>query len=992
MPRRKISYTYDSCGNRATMTEVIDNAAPVVTTYTYDAANRLTSENTGGNVTTYTYDASGNVTRKDAPSGLTEYEWDSQNHMTKLAAVEGDYEFSYNADGQRVRKETPTGDVTNYIYDHKHLLMEADGNNATQREYTFTDDEYGDLVAEYDHLEGSRSHLYDAQWSTAALVDDSESATDSYKYTAFGLQEKTAGNYDSHLTYVGKQGYYRDNEVDLYCLGLGNDQGGGRFYDPKLGRFLSEDPRRQQGGDDINLYRYVKNNPINLIDASGNELDSFRRPLNTSEIYSNAFLDEQTSNNAFQQRLEEFSKHAKSDVSSLAAIPRRELSEMSDRDIERKFARLAPWQLASEPPFTFPQLYSEAYARYAFLLTSHLQELPLEYQYIFDNLPDQTQAEFDRIKADYAFFDLLEDNRLPNSDWKKLYRDAVKIRDAESERIRELLDQELARLQQEALEYESRFNGLNLYGMSGEKMAGFIANGDAIEIPTDDPCEKGFAFLRVPRITERMLDTGVVPAQPSDPRIGLLYRKICPEEHGGKCSYIVLLSSDADDSLLPRQFPPDAFSTNDGLRAQKLFVDRAWVTATNSIDFGVNLFLDLLPIVGTFRELQRNGFTWQAGLMIVFDASLLLYGVGLIGSSVRGLGLISRLLKVTSTASRVKIAQTSLRAIRWSFRISKGSLAANIAKNTYDFASADEPDERWGALGHLALSLVFYALLRRDAKRFKALVPDATAKAREIVSRAERIAYLSTNPPIRTAPVRGPRSTRGGATASKFRKPYRNEFGNLETQIPGEPWKLEFERGRWVIKFCSTPCENALARANRLLHALDPKTHAWEIQQLKTIKSTLEKLRNVNPATIQNNQSLLKQLTEAEAKIALFERFAPPRTYTTQSSGTDLIRNATTSGKSVQIKSGHGYNRPHTGPGGVTKDLRQSGLSMDDIENAILDDIDLLVAGGTNIPSPGTAGFKGPLDRTVTVSGEQIGYRVVERPDGTISVGTYFWK
>ena len=40
-----------------------------------------------------------------------------------------------------------------------------------------------------------------------------------------------------------------------------------RYYDPKIGRFISEDPIRFRGG--INFYRYVKNNPVNLVDPSG---------------------------------------------------------------------------------------------------------------------------------------------------------------------------------------------------------------------------------------------------------------------------------------------------------------------------------------------------------------------------------------------------------------------------------------------------------------------------------------------------------------------------------------------------------------------------------------------------------------------------------------------------------------------------------------------------------------------------------------------------
>ena len=41
-----------------------------------------------------------------------------------------------------------------------------------------------------------------------------------------------------------------------------------RYYDPKIGRFIREDPIRQQNG---NLYPYVNNNPTGYIDPRGDE-------------------------------------------------------------------------------------------------------------------------------------------------------------------------------------------------------------------------------------------------------------------------------------------------------------------------------------------------------------------------------------------------------------------------------------------------------------------------------------------------------------------------------------------------------------------------------------------------------------------------------------------------------------------------------------------------------------------------------------------------
>ena len=66
----------------------------------------------------------------------------------------------------------------------------------------------------------------------------------------------------------GKKQYYLDQEIALYLLGSGNN---GRYYDAATGRFLSEDPTKEAGGD-ANLYRYTGNDPVNNLDPSGHSL------------------------------------------------------------------------------------------------------------------------------------------------------------------------------------------------------------------------------------------------------------------------------------------------------------------------------------------------------------------------------------------------------------------------------------------------------------------------------------------------------------------------------------------------------------------------------------------------------------------------------------------------------------------------------------------------------------------------------------------------
>jgi RHS repeat-associated protein len=83
---------------------------------------------------------------------------------------------------------------------------------------------------------------------------------ESYAYRAFG-QQYQKGAVAQPYTFVGRPGYQRDSEVDLYFVRA-------RYYDFAAGRWVSRDPIGLAGGDP-NLYRYVANDPVNRADPGG---------------------------------------------------------------------------------------------------------------------------------------------------------------------------------------------------------------------------------------------------------------------------------------------------------------------------------------------------------------------------------------------------------------------------------------------------------------------------------------------------------------------------------------------------------------------------------------------------------------------------------------------------------------------------------------------------------------------------------------------------
>jgi RHS repeat-associated protein len=86
--------------------------------------------------------------------------------------------------------------------------------------------------------------------------------TDEYDFDAFGTELSTSGSTLNAHRWKGESlAYYREPDAApslQYALHFRN-------YDPLTGTFPSRDPAE----DDSNLYRYVKNNPLNASDPSG---------------------------------------------------------------------------------------------------------------------------------------------------------------------------------------------------------------------------------------------------------------------------------------------------------------------------------------------------------------------------------------------------------------------------------------------------------------------------------------------------------------------------------------------------------------------------------------------------------------------------------------------------------------------------------------------------------------------------------------------------
>jgi RHS repeat-associated protein len=293
-------YVYDALGNFLEMQHRgSDPAHPGWTrTYAYNEtsqlehgkqSNRLTSTTIGGTTETYSnlgdgYDGHGNMLRMPH---LQDMQWDLKDQllMTQRQKVNDEDAdgaqhlgertwYVYDSTGQRVRKvtESASGQVKGErIYLGGFEIYRKKGATPHVREtlHIMDDKQRIALVETRTHgTDPAPAQLIRYQFGnhlgSANLELDDQAHVISYEeYTPYGStsfqavrsQTETAKRY----RFTGKE---RDEESRLYYHGA-------RYYAAWLGRWISSDPAGLVDGR--NLYRFVQNAPIRLIDQTGKQ-------------------------------------------------------------------------------------------------------------------------------------------------------------------------------------------------------------------------------------------------------------------------------------------------------------------------------------------------------------------------------------------------------------------------------------------------------------------------------------------------------------------------------------------------------------------------------------------------------------------------------------------------------------------------------------------------------------------------------------------------
>jgi RHS repeat-associated protein len=272
MRRQRQEYTYDAKGNRLSVTKILQRDDHNSTTMSsnvgyWPESDRLKSY-AGW---TYVYDAKGRLVAKgteyaegvgfaESSGQYARYEWDLFDRLEAVmrseAGTAGVVEvarYQYDADGMRVQK-TAGAEVTRWAYG-------PDGNPVFEQSTTWTREfVYSDskLLGYWQTTAGETRQYYtltDHLGSVVSTTDELGAEVSKRDYLAFGGEAGVDGDLATPALYTGKEW---DPEINLYYFNA-------RWYDPELGRFISEDPIM----DGPNWYTYCGNSPLIKTDPTG---------------------------------------------------------------------------------------------------------------------------------------------------------------------------------------------------------------------------------------------------------------------------------------------------------------------------------------------------------------------------------------------------------------------------------------------------------------------------------------------------------------------------------------------------------------------------------------------------------------------------------------------------------------------------------------------------------------------------------------------------
>lgn len=232
-----------------------------------NALNQLTYQGK----TQYTYDKNGNLIEEMTNGEVSKYSYDALDRLVRFTKNDEQYEYCYDSFNRRLSKSIYTNqsvEKVNYLYTLENEIGAADSNGSINELRVLgvgKGAEIGAAIAL--ELAGNvYAPIHNLNGSVACLLElDSGKCIETYRYSAYG-EEQIIGDSGHFISTsaIGNPWRFSSKRVDDES---GLSYFGRRYYSSRIGRWISPDPLGLAEGP--NLYAYVMNRPLTLIDLYG---------------------------------------------------------------------------------------------------------------------------------------------------------------------------------------------------------------------------------------------------------------------------------------------------------------------------------------------------------------------------------------------------------------------------------------------------------------------------------------------------------------------------------------------------------------------------------------------------------------------------------------------------------------------------------------------------------------------------------------------------
>jgi len=265
-------YVYDGMGqliNAENENYTYDELSNIITrgnkTYTYQVTGdnknqmRLDSFFDGSTTYNYSYDKNGNTTQ--ISNRISSIVYDNFNRVRQIVHSSKQDNYLYNFENLRIKKEEDALNSSIIIYtlyngNNPILIEKYDGSTIVESRFNLImgGEVLGHIRKIYGTSENYEYFYNDERNCRRVVIDSSGEKLDKFEYSTWGEVTHLYGSNDYLASFTGKE--YDDTGFIYFNA---------RYYDPKVGRFITEDPIRKG----ISYYNYCGNNPVNNIDISG---------------------------------------------------------------------------------------------------------------------------------------------------------------------------------------------------------------------------------------------------------------------------------------------------------------------------------------------------------------------------------------------------------------------------------------------------------------------------------------------------------------------------------------------------------------------------------------------------------------------------------------------------------------------------------------------------------------------------------------------------